>query len=119
TFTILAYTGAPMRIAGFYTPVIVELSGMRTANPRIPIFLDHDPGRVIGQANAIEIDGSGVRLQGTITGDDDDSRKVLTHAKNGFQWEASGGWHIARSESLKAGESATVNGRDVSGPMLI
>jgi phage major head subunit gpT-like protein len=118
-FSIVAYTGGPIEITGFYTPIILELKGIRANRDNIPIFLDHDPSRIVGQTDEITIDSSGVRLTGLITGDDADASKIITHAKNGFQWQASIGAGITRKEVLKAGEKATVNGREVSGPILI
>lgn len=119
TFEIDAYTGAPMNVGGYYTPVIVELTGITFSSKTIPILLDHDASKIIGQTSAIEIDESGVRLSGAITGDDEYSSRVITHAKNGFSWQASIGAEIIRQEFLKSGSKATVNGRSVSGPMLI
>jgi phage head maturation protease len=118
TFEIVGYTGAAMNVEGFYSPVIVELSGLVAERERIPILLGHDRERVIGQATPT-IDSGGVRLSGTITGDDDDARKVVTHAKNGFEWQASIGASVIRQEFVKAGEKAVVNGREVHGPILI
>lgn len=121
TFVITGYTGSVMSVSGFYTPIIVDLSGLKAGRDRIPVLLDHDPTRIIGQTDpdGITIDASGVRLTGTITGDDDDASKVVTHARNGFAWQASIGASIVRQESLKAGERAVVNGREVAGPLLI
>lgn len=118
TFAIAAYSGAEMRLEGFNYPVIVDLSGLKATRQRIPILLDHDPTRIIGQATP-SIDASGVRLEGTITGDDSDARKVITHARNGFEWQASIGASIVRQEFLKPGNTSIVNGREVRGPILI
>src|SRR5690554_1077143 len=82
TFEIIAYTGAPMNVGGYYTPVIVELTGIKSGSQTIPILLDHDASKIIGQTSEVEIDESGVRLSGTITGDDEYSSRVITHAKN-------------------------------------
>jgi len=119
TFSITGYTGAVMSIGGFYSPVVVDLAGLKAAGDKIPIFLDHDPSRIIGQTDSVSIDASGARMTGTITGDDADAMKVTGHAKNGFEWKASIGASIVRQEFLKAGEKAVVNGRDVVGPLLI
>lgn len=118
TFSITAYTGAPMTPAGFYTPVIVELSGLKASRDKLPILLDHDPANIVGYAGAT-ISASGVVMDGTITGDDGPAAKVVTHARNGFPWQASIGATIVRHEILKAGEKAVVNGREVIGPMMI
>jgi hypothetical protein len=118
TFSILAYTGAPIRQAWSSHPVIVDLAGIKAAREKIPILLDHDPGRIVGQGTPT-IDAESVRIAGTITGDDADASKVVTHARNGFEWQASIGASVARHEFLKAGEKTTVNGREVTGPILI
>jgi phage head maturation protease len=118
TFTITGYTGAVMNVTGFYSPVIVDLNGLKASRERLPILLNHDPDRVLGQGTAT-IDTSGVRLTGTITGDDEHAANVVTHSRNGFEWQASIGASIVRQEFLKAGEKAVVNGREVSGPLLI
>ena len=108
-----------MDVAGFYSPVVVDLAGLKASRDKIPILRDHDPSRVVGQTDSIAIDSSGVRLTGIITGEDGDSSSIVTHARNGLEWQASIGANIVRHEFLKAGEKAVVNGREVSGPLLI
>ena len=108
-----------MQAGGFFSPVIVELSGLKAAREKIPVLLDHESSQIIGQTDSITIDASGVDLTGSITGEDANSQSVLTHARNGFEWQASIGASIVRQEFLKTGEKAVVNGREVSGPLLI
>ena len=117
TFSMEAYTGAPMLLGGFYNPVIVDLAGIQ-AGKSVAIFLDHDPSRIIGQGVA-KVSDSGVSVTGSIMGEDADATKVTTLAKNGFKWQASIGASITRREFLDAGKKAVVNGREVSGPMII
>lgn len=119
TFTIIGYTGAVMSISGFYSPVIVDLAGLKADTQQLPALRDHDAGRIVGQTSAISIDGKGVRLTGTVTGDNADATEVVTQAKNGFEWKASIGANIVRREFLDAGKKATVNGREVVGPVVI
>lgn len=118
TFDMVAYTGVPMDVSAFYYPVIIELSGVKTANDQIPVLLDHDPARIIGQGEA-EVDDDSIRVTGSILGEDDDANKVKTLAKNGFKWQVSVGASVVRREFLEAGNTATVNGREVSGPLMI
>jgi phage head maturation protease len=108
-----------MSVGGFYSPVIVDLGGLKAARDKIPVLLDHDSARIIGQTDGITIDASGVSLTGSITGEDENASSVITHARNGFEWQASIGANIVRQEFLKAGEKAVVNGREVSGPLVI
>lgn len=119
-FKILGYTGAVMNVFSFFTPVIVDLGGLKAEADTIPALLDHDTSQIVGQANSIDISSSGVQLEGVITGGEDPiATRVITHAKNGFKWQASIGASIVRREFLAAGEKATVNGRDVTGPLMI
>lgn len=119
SFDITGYTGAVMNLAAFYSPVIVDLAGLKAASQEIPALRDHDTGRIVGQTDSVKIDAKGVRLTGTVTGDNEDATEVTTQAANGFKWKASIGASIDRREFLDAGKSATVNGREVTGPMVI
>ncbi len=120
SFTINAYSGGVMS-ANFYLPVVVDLAGLRAAGDSIPILLEHDTKQPLGVAHKVKISASGVSLDGVITGgaDDDASKRVMTHAKNGFKWQASIGAPVERRELLEAGKTATVNGRTVTGPLII
>jgi len=118
TFEIVGYTGAPISLSGFFSPVIVDLAGLRTASQEIPVLRDHDTSRIVGQTTAVKIAGD-VRLSGRVTGENDDAREVLSQAKNGFKWQASIGASVDRREFLDAGKTATINGRTVNGPMVL
>ena len=118
TFAIVAYTGAAVRLGNFRYPIITDLSGLRAARSRIPILLDHDPTQIVGQGT-VHIDSAGVRIEGTVTGDDGAAAKVVTHAKNGFEWQASIGASVDRLELVAEGKTAVVNGRQVMGPHYI
>lgn len=118
-FSINAYNGGVMSVSAFYTPVVVDLKGLKASRKKLPILLDHDSGRIIGQADDIKITAEGVTLGGIITGDDGDAQKVVAHAKNGFEWQASIGATVERREFLEQGKTATVNGREVTGPLII
>lgn len=117
TFSIVAYTGGPMNVDGFYQPVVLELTGIKAA-PRIPVLLNHELQHIVGQGSA-DVSTRGVTVAGTITGDDGPALTVVSHAKNGFQWQASIGARIDSREFLEAGRTAVVNGRTVTGPLLI
>lgn len=117
-FDIVGYTGAVVNLGNFYTPVIVDLAGLKTTGQEIPALRDHDQGRIVGQTTSVKI-GTDVRLEGIITGDNPDAVEIQTQARNGFKWQASIGATIDRREFLEAGKKATVNGREVSGPIVI
>lgn len=118
SFDLVAYTGVPMNVSGFYSPIVIELSGVKTANAQIPVLLDHDPGRIVGQGEA-KVDSASIRVSGSVLGEDADAQKVTALAKNGFKWQVSVGASVTRREFLEAGKKAMVNGREVSGPLMI
>lgn len=119
TFAISAYSGGPLHLPSqFFHPVILDLTGLKAARPQIPVLMDHDLREPVGQGKAT-IDATGVRIAGTVTGDDEPARRVVTHAKNGFQWQASIGATIERREFIEPGKTTTVNGRQVAGPAII
>lgn len=117
TFSIDAYNGGPMRI-GFSKPVVIDLSGLRMKS-RIPVLLDHDASQIVGQSTSAKIDNGSIRLEGTVTGDDDIARKVVSHAKNGFEWSASIGVAIDKLESVDAQTTVSVNGKSFTGPLYV
>lgn len=121
TFKINAYNGGVMRLGGWFNPVIIDLAGMQAMSQSIPIFLDHETDRIIGQTTNVKIDAKGVNLEGAITGgmDDPDVKKVVGHSKGGFKWQASIGANPTRKEFLEPGKTATVNGQNVTGPLII
>lgn len=118
SFYIAAYSGAVMSVSGFYNPVIVDLGGLKASRQDIPILLDHDVTKIVGQGTA-KVESSGVSVVGNMTATTGEAGKVAEHAKNGFKWQASIGAEIIRREFLEAGKKTIVNGREVTGPLLI
>ena len=56
TFSMTAYTGVPMRIAGWYYPVIVALDGMNIESQKRPAYINHmtfSNEFLLGQTNKI------------------------------------------------------------------
>lgn len=118
SFTMNAYTGASMRLEGFFHPVIVDLSGVKVQGKQIPMYRQHDPLKIVGHGTA-EISADGITASGVVSADNEHSREVVTSAKRGFPWQASIGAGIDRMEFVKPGEKGTVNGKVVTGPILI
>ena len=119
TFEIKAYSGDPMQTEFSFWPVILDLSGGKVEREDLPILWAHDAKAPVGQADSVTINASGVSLKGKITGDDQEANRIVSHAKNGFKWQASIGASVERREFLEAAKTMTVNGRTVTGPLMI
>jgi len=117
TYSMVGYTGVPMNVEGFYHPVIVDLDGAQPENP-VNAYLNHDSSQIIGQGEARIHDGQ-IVANGTVMAADANSQNFLSLSKNGFKWQASIGANINRREFLDAGKKAVVNGREVTGPLII
>ncbi|WP_168564027.1 phage major capsid protein [Crateriforma spongiae] len=118
-FSGIAYTGGAMRPSGFAVDTYVDLTGAKAAPGKRPIHRDHDPGRVIGHSEAIEIGSAVIAVEGRISGSNDATAEILASADRGFPWKLSIGAKIDRIEHVQAGRNATVNGRKVTGPAAI
>jgi hypothetical protein len=118
SFHIIAYTGGSMSVGGFHSPVVVAFEGVTMGNSEIPILLDHDSTQIIGQGT-VKVDSAAIRVDGQMMGDTEEMKRVMTLAKDGFKWRASIGANVQRREFLEAGRKATVNGREMMGPMII
>ena len=119
TFSMVAYTGAPMWIAGFYDQVIVDLNGVQIPRQDVPVRLDHDRRQGVGHTERIAVEKGQIVASGIISRDTSWAREVAKSGKNGFPWQSSIGANIEVSEYLHDGKTAEVNGQTVTGPMLI
>lgn len=121
TFSGRAYTGVPMRPQGWYTPVIIDLDGVRAKQNR-PALRQHDHEQIVGHTTKVKVatgaDG-GIDVEGLFSGQDEHVAKVVEPAQKGFQWQYSVGANPVRTEYLETGEETEVNGRTWSGPLVI
>lgn len=112
-----AYTGAVVQ--RFFGAAIFDLEGMTSPNP-LAILAEHSPGGIVGHASKVSISvKDGVQLAGPVYADEPEGARVRRTSKRGFPWKASVGLNVLRWEELEAGESATVNGREITGPVSI
>ena len=114
-----AYTGAPMRPGGWWGKVIIDLAGVKVPSQGRPVLRQHDHEQIVGHTTAVKVTKDGIRVEGVFSGEKQHVEKVTTPAKNGFKWQLSVGANPVRTEYLEAGETTTVNGREVTGPMTI
>lgn len=119
TFAMAAYTGAVMHLSGFWDPVIVDLENVQVPSQNRPILRQHDEAKIVGHSTRIDVSDKGIHVEGTISGVGPDAAEVVALAKNGFQWQASIGATAVRTEFVEPGQTATVNGREINGPVII
>ncbi|MDH4201402.1 MAG: Mu-like prophage major head subunit gpT family protein [Phycisphaerae bacterium] len=118
-FSMVAYTGGPMKIAGFTHPVVVDLEGLSIDRQNIPIRLDHNPKQGVGHTDRVVIENGQVMAEGLISRDTSWARDVTKSGKNGFPWQASIGAEIIQAEFVPNGNQIQVNGRTFDGPLYV
>ena len=116
--SIEAYNGGPMPVPGYYRPVVIDLAGAMLAEKPVPLFRSHDADRIVGYGTATR-EGNSIQVAGVLSGDNEDTREIVSQAKNGFPWQASVGFQPTRLEKVDAGESASINGQVVHGPAVV
>jgi hypothetical protein len=118
-FRMVAYTGTPMRIAGWRHPVILDLAGLNIPSQARPIRFGHDPLSGVGHTDAIRIEAGQLVATGVVSRDTSAAREVVISSKNGFPWQASVGTSVEEFEFVKDSQQVTVNGQQYAGPVNV
>jgi len=118
-FTMVAYTGGPMRVAGWRFPVIMDLAGLGIPSQSRPIRFGHDANSGVGHSNSIQVRDGQLVAAGLISRDTVAAREVVASARNGFPWQASIGASVDQFEFVKENQSVLVNGREFTGPVNV
>ena len=124
SFSCLAYAGGAISPDSPFldAKVIIDLS-TATSPDRIAANLNHDYTQIVGQTDSVKITSKNITMKGKVTGDwlreGDPSEQVITHAKGGFVWPVSLGASIGNLDFLEGGETETVNGAEVAGPIYV
>jgi hypothetical protein len=117
-FSVLAYTGGPMNVAGYALPVVVDLEGVEFGRSLVA-NLDHDRSKRVGNVTSHTISSGELILSGSASAATPARDEVVESAKNGFIWQASIEAAPGEITELVAGKSAEVNGQTVNGPAYI
>jgi hypothetical protein len=123
-FSMTAYTGGPMMLAGWPHPVVVDLAGLQVAGGGTksrPILKDHNRSLIVGHTDGVRIEGSQLLVSGVISGAGPVAREIIESSRNGFPWQASLG-ALAQPggmEFIPKGKKAVANGREFEGPVHI
>ncbi len=118
-FTMVAYTGGPMRVGGWRYPLVVDLAGMAIPSQNRPIRFGHDMAAGVGHTDSIRITEGQLVATGIVSRDTDAAREIVASARNGFPWQASIGAAVEQFEFVKENQAVTVNGRDLTGPLNV
>lgn len=120
-FTMTAYTGTAMQLAGWRYPVVIDLEGLQIGRQRRPILLDHvhDVEFVLGQTDSIAVMNHQLIVAGHIMADSPRARLVVDLNDKGFAWQASIGARADQVEFVPEGKTAIVNGQEFAGPVNI
>lgn len=119
TFDMLLYTGGLLSLSGWYAPMVVDLQGVKPISSTITALRQHDPLRVVGHCDKVDISAKGITVKGVISGVGADANEVRETSRRGVPWQASMGARAIRKEFVEAGKSVTVNGRQFAGPLYV
>ena len=118
-FSMVAYTGGTMRIAGFPHEVVVDLAGLEIPSQNLPIRLDHERRQGVGHTQRIAVDQGQLVAEGLISRDTSWARDVAKSGVKGFPWQASIGAQVVEAEFVPAGVRVEVNGKEFTGPVHV
>lgn len=122
TFEMAAYNGGTMRVAGWMSPIVIDLAGLKLAKKQVPIRLGHVRDRLVGHTENVTISATDLAASGVISFENMHARELISSARNGFKWQASVEVSPGRYEDIEhlaEGEASVVNGRSVKGPLDI
>ncbi len=118
-FSMVAYTGGLMRIAGWRHPVVVDLGGLEIPSQSRPIRFGHDMASGVGHTNSIRVEEGRLLAAGVVSRDTAAAHEIVVSAANGFPWQASIGASVEEFEFVKAQQKTIVNGREFTGPVNV
>jgi hypothetical protein len=118
-FSMTAYTGGQMNVAGYYWPVVVDLAGMTVRSHTRPILYSHDAAQIVGHSEKITVTAQTIKVSGKVSGISAAASEVTALGDNGFPWQASIGAEVQQLEFVDRGNTVKVNGRNFSGPVYV
>ncbi len=118
-FSMVAYSGGRMRIAGFPHSVVVDLAGLNVPDQSVPIRLDHKSNQGVGHTTRIEAHEGQLIAEGLISRETSWARDVARSGSNGFPWRASIGGPVMEVDFVPAGQTVEVNAQTFEGPLHV
>lgn len=114
-----AYSGAVFEHA-FFGPTVIDVAGVKVPEDGIPLYRQHDPNLYVGRSTKVEladaIDVRGYLFVGVPAADE-----VARISDQGGKWQASvrAEPNLDRIDFVGAENTATVNGREIQGPVAV
>jgi len=118
-FSMVAYTGGAMRVAGWRYPVVVDLAGLVIPSQTRPVRFGHDIAAGVGHTDSIRVADGQLLAAGVISRDTPAAQEVVASARKGFPWQASISATVEEFEFVKANQTVLVNGRQFAGPVYV
>ncbi len=118
-FSMIAYTGEPMRVEGWRFPVVVDLEGLSIPSQRRPVRFGHSLYQGVGHTERIAVEAGRLIAEGFVSRDTAAAREVVASGRRGFPWQASIGAQVTQVEFVRNGKSVTVNGKTFEGPLYV
>ncbi|MCY2928174.1 MAG: hypothetical protein NTV86_01525 [Planctomycetota bacterium] len=118
-FSMVAYTGGPMRLTGWRYPVVVDLAGLSIPSQSRPIRFGHDANSGVGHTDMIGVQEGRLLAAGVVSRDTMAAREVVASSKNGFPWQASIGAGIEKFDFVRENQTVLVNGKEFNGPINV
>lgn len=114
-----SYNGGMIRVNGFFSPVVVDISGVRVTAKSRPILFGHDSGRPVGHTEETQLNARNIKQTAILSVPNADQEMIIASSDNGFPWQASIGVFNIEGERIAEGEKATANGRTFKGPFVM
>lgn len=112
----VAYSGGLITDHGGPVPVVIDMASM-SVDERAPILFEHDPAVTVGFVESSSV-GDGFSIDGPLfAGIDAQADVIAAKSDAGARWQMSVRAYPDQIERFEAGQSATVNGRQFSGPV--
>lgn len=118
-FTMKAYTGGVMRVAGWPFPVVVNLAGLKIQAGPLPVLKNHNPDQIVGHSEKVEKSESLLTVEGIVSGTGEAAREVVETAANNFPWRVSVGAFLDDMVFVPEGAMVKANGKQFKGPLYV
>lgn len=113
-FSGIANSGLPFGLGSWQS--VIDFDGIKLKD-KTAFLIDHD-GRQRAGVGSLSVTSDGLLAQGALL-DNEYGKAVAAESDQGFPWEMSVYVQSGRTEEVVAGAKASVNGRELQGPLLI